>query len=507
MTGGQELQRRPEAAARRRADAAWAVLCAALALLFASTASPLYAANFWTDTNVYFTIGRGLRAGLMPYRDLFDHKGPLLYALYGLAALISERGFLGVFLLETASLAALLRLAQGLAEEHGERRWRILVPPLLALAACCSRAFDQGGSAEEFCLPALMLGLCSAVRLMRLQEGAGARRASLAFGAAAAWVFLIKYTDCGLFFGLAPCALLCVLRRRGAAAAGRACLAMLAGFALPAVPTVLWLLCRGALADCVQVYFVQNLTEYGGPAMSLAGHLRNALAYLRTQSAANPALALLTAAAVVGFPVSALVRRLPGALFEALAVPAGAGLLLLFCYWGEMAHPYYALVFAATAAAGLAWLPAAAECLLPRGWPAPAAALACALALPFACGRLCQAAPLRAVGRENMPQTAFAREMRSLSPEPTLLDLTSLDQGFYLAAGILPNCRYFADNNLETREKREAIEGYLREGRCEFVVTVWKEPGEGYEPIARMEGVFDLNDRREYTLWHRRAEP
>ena len=38
---------------------AWPLLCAALALLFASTASPLYATNFWTDTNIYFTIGRG----------------------------------------------------------------------------------------------------------------------------------------------------------------------------------------------------------------------------------------------------------------------------------------------------------------------------------------------------------------------------------------------------------------------------------------------------------------
>ena len=58
--------------------AAWPLLCAGLALVFASTASPLYATNFWTDTNIYFTIGRGMLKGLMPYRDLFDHKGPLL---------------------------------------------------------------------------------------------------------------------------------------------------------------------------------------------------------------------------------------------------------------------------------------------------------------------------------------------------------------------------------------------------------------------------------------------
>lgn len=77
-----------------------ALLCACLALLVATSSSPLYATNFWTDTNIYFTIGRGMTRGLMPYRDLFDHKGPLLFILYALGAAISDTSFIGVFALE-----------------------------------------------------------------------------------------------------------------------------------------------------------------------------------------------------------------------------------------------------------------------------------------------------------------------------------------------------------------------------------------------------------------------
>ena len=83
-----------------------ALLCACLALLVATSSSPLYATNFWTDTNIYFTIGRGMTRGLMPYRDLFDHKGPLLFILYALGAAISDTSFIGVFALEALSLAA-----------------------------------------------------------------------------------------------------------------------------------------------------------------------------------------------------------------------------------------------------------------------------------------------------------------------------------------------------------------------------------------------------------------
>ena len=101
-----------------------------------------------------------------------------------------------------------------------------------------------------------------------------------------------------------------------------------------------------------------------------------------------------------------------------------------------------------------------------------------------------------------MPQTAFAAIMRA-EDEPTLLDLTSLDQGFYLAAGITPTCRYFANNNLNTREKRDALDGYLAEGRTMFVVSCWEEPGENYGLVAEQAGVFDLNDRRVYRLYRR----
>ena len=83
-----------------------ALLCACLALRVATSSSPLYATNFWTDTNIYFTIGRGMTRGLMPYRDLFDHKGPLLFILYALGAAISDTSFIGVFALEALSLAA-----------------------------------------------------------------------------------------------------------------------------------------------------------------------------------------------------------------------------------------------------------------------------------------------------------------------------------------------------------------------------------------------------------------
>ena len=136
-----------------------ALLCATLALLIATSSSPLYAANFWTDTNIYFTIGRGMTRGLMPYRDLFDHKGPLLFMLYALGAAISDTSFIGVFILEALSLAAAVYAGWRTVSLFGEGRLTLLSMPILAAVVCCCTAFTQGGSAEEFALPALAAGV------------------------------------------------------------------------------------------------------------------------------------------------------------------------------------------------------------------------------------------------------------------------------------------------------------------------------------------------------------
>ena len=485
----------------RRAALALSVLCSVLALTVATTSSPLYATNFWTDSNLYFTIGRGMLEGLMPYRDLFDHKGPLIFLLYALGALVSDTSFFGVFLLEAASLAAMLFFAQRTVALYGRGRLTLAAIPLTAVVTVCATAFNQGGSAEEFCLPALSLALYCALRRMR--EGEACRRPArlyAAFGAAMGWVFSIKYTDCGLFFGLGLALLLYDVRVRGVRRAIASGLWMLLGMAAVVLPIGAYLAVSGVLDDMIQVYFIQNIFGYGEASMSLSAHVYNALAYLRTQSAANPAVAGLAIAGCAFTALHALHRREKGFLLEAAAVPLGAGLLLLFCYWGEMAHPYYALVFAALAPLGMIPLGVLAGKVRPR--LAGALCAAGVLAIAPLCQCLCAAVPLQGVKRADMAQTVFAGIMNE-EENPTLLDLTSLDQGFYLAAGITPSCRYFANNNLNTREKREALDEYLAQGRTMFVVSRWEDPGEHYALIAEHTSPFDLNDTRAYKLYRR----
>ena len=97
---------------------AWIVgfLTAFIVITICSRSSFLYTFNLWDDANSYFTMGKCMFRGFVPYRDLFDQKGIFLYTIYGIASLISSTTFLGVYIFEvlaaTFVCVGLLRIIQ-----------------------------------------------------------------------------------------------------------------------------------------------------------------------------------------------------------------------------------------------------------------------------------------------------------------------------------------------------------------------------------------------------------
>lgn len=58
--------------------------------------SPIYRYNFEPDELCYHTVSLGWLRGKIPYRDLFDHKGPLTYIIYMLGLLLTGRNAIGI---------------------------------------------------------------------------------------------------------------------------------------------------------------------------------------------------------------------------------------------------------------------------------------------------------------------------------------------------------------------------------------------------------------------------
>jgi len=124
------------------------LLFAAAFLFLLTKSSPLYPLNEWVDANIYFTIGKGMMRGFVPYLNLYDQKGPTAFLIYGLASLISGTSFIGVYVIETIAFSFFLFAAYRIVALYTEK-FALLVVPVCAAFILGSLSFSHGGSFEE----------------------------------------------------------------------------------------------------------------------------------------------------------------------------------------------------------------------------------------------------------------------------------------------------------------------------------------------------------------------
>lgn len=423
---------------------AWLVCfgCAAVLLLFCSGTSPLYNGHDWTDANTYLTMGRGLLHEVVPYRDLFDHKGPLLYFVYALGALLSPSGFFGIYLLQAAALGTALFFLYQTA---------LLVLEDSARAAVCTAALPiflltagiyylpanldyGGGSAEEFCIPLLAAALWLSARCeFRGHWGWGPM---LAMGVLAGCVCLIKFNLVLFWVGLLLPVFLRFLVRR----AWREFFLSLAwgalGGSISVAPYLLYGAATGSLDDFFRCYILFNRSY--AEAVSIPYLIATAAEQAYRNLATIPILLLALISLLLGL---LLLRRVP--------VLWRIGVLLAFCALGfavfcGRAMWYTLLPLLLAAFPGIAALAGA----VPKGWLSGRA---------LASGVLCLVLGAAAVANNQLVfhkdffwsdrptcQQEIAALVRSGPYEhPTLLEAGMLNRGYYNELDLIPTVYYF----------------------------------------------------------------
>ncbi len=216
------------------------------------------------DEGVFVYIGQGILEGKLPYRDLWDHKGPLIYYIDALGLWIGQHSLWGIWLVEAIVLAISLLLLYRLLRRvlGGEAA---MLGLLLWLAGF---AIVLGGNiVEEFAIPLAVLALCLGMRPVR--------RAGLRLGLLAGLGFMLRPNEIAgpvvvLLFVLGD-----DLRAGGWKAALRQALQFAGVFLLVSGGFAAYFAAGHALQDFVGAVFLFNLfyVSKGGSALSslLAG--------------------------------------------------------------------------------------------------------------------------------------------------------------------------------------------------------------------------------------------
>lgn len=519
------------------------LVSALLPLLVCSKSSPLYPFNDWPDINIFYTMGRGMLHGQVPYVDLTDQKGPYIFALAGLACVLTPGSFLGYFLVEVLSLTAFLAYSYKIIRLYTPKPavWAL---PLLSAAIVSAKSFVHGGSLEELCLGIFAYGVYTLLDFLRDEEKKPMRGSAVLINGIWAGVLLwSKFTLLGLYIGwFLTAAAIYVIRRQGRELL-RFLLLLGAGALGATLPWIIYFGFNHALTPWLKTYVWDNIFGYSAPVQQtlwekISTAVMNALRSLKEPGNRSYSLPVIAGVmAFICFParkaasgrkasfsgyrsgVKASPAIYAGRAEKAAVVFLGAG-MALGIFIGGTKHDYYGLplsVFSVFGALALVIaVGAAAERLLPRKvWERlPVLLWLAAVSGGTLCAfLLSENTYLLGVKREEMPQFRFAEQILA-SEDTSLLNYGFLDGGFYTACRQVPSVKEYCVLNLNPDVMLAEQNRYLEQKRTNWVVT-WKAfpmPEEELRSIPVLSEHYELTDylyfffegdMRTYALYRR----
>lgn len=444
-------------------------------LLFCSKSSPLYPMNDWVDVHCFLTLGKGMLNGMVPYVDLYEQKGPVLYFIYAIVAIFNQKSFFGQFMLEVVTMGLFLFYSGKIAQLYLGKQSLYVYPIQAALAAivCTTASFSHGGSVEQMCLFMFIYTLYTVINACHENRGLTTKEA-LINGILMGMIFWIKYTMLGFYLGILLFILIWYLGWvRHAKSLLRTLGWIFLGFGIVTGVVLAYFMVAGALEQMYTCYFYNNIFLYPNESeLPLMEQVNTAFRAAMDKNKLFPTYLF--------FGLAFLLINAKQRPRDLLAVSMGFYVLMITTYMGK-GYIYYALVFSAFTIFGLIAIAAALQAALktrlfrdfqiqPGLHRGLVAGLLCVYFLLLANGGTTNAY-LRDYDKYDMPQYKFADTMHLTHENPTILNFGFLDGGFYHAADSLPVCPFFCTFNVAAPDMWTTQYEVINSGKVDFVIT------------------------------------
>ncbi len=420
----------------------YSLLLSFLFLLLATKSSPLYVFNDWGDANAFFTMGKGLMNGMVPYRDLFEQKGPILYLIYGIGYLFSHQTFLGIYILEVLAFTLVLVYFYKILKLYQWEDSFYLFAPIFLTSFLTMRSFFHGGSVEEFTVPFLLMSLYHVLVLLKEDHYLSKNHYFWIDGILAGIVFWMKYTLVGFWIGYGLLFLFLFLKRKEFKKMFSFLFQYLGGMILLSIPIFIYFGIHHALGDLWYTYFYLNIFLYHAESMVQNGLLTKIgiMYYLFTTNLKNHAFysICLALGAIFLYRDKVVFKK------KKWVIPFLFIILYFFAFLGCVNYRYYFFIMSPFLVFGILWMIQYSK----KNAILKNSLLIFILPLCFFyVYAFNDNIPYLSYKKEDYAQYTFLEEIHK-KENPTLLYYGGIDAGFYLTADIIPQEKYFSKINI-----------------------------------------------------------
>ena len=222
----------------------------------------------FNDIGTMFAMADGMQHGLVPFKDLFEQRGPIMYFLHIIALQLAPATPIhGIYLVELVNFAVCYYFLYKIAA----LRWsNELIKSGLALGALIlltqSFTYNYGASPEEFCLAPNLYALYLLCRYFKRDSNyfTLTKLESFGLGLGIGWQLLIKYSNLNITGAVAILAFISTLCLKTTWSNRIKATGRLVGYAVlgAIVMFIPWLIYFGmhhAIGDFFYQYFIANL--------------------------------------------------------------------------------------------------------------------------------------------------------------------------------------------------------------------------------------------------------
>ena len=234
--------------------------CMIIALIVSTTynLSPFnqYITN--QDSSVFLYIGEKMRQGYVPYQDLFDHKGIILYFIQCLGEALPFGNFAGVWLLEIINMGATAWLLLRISELFTKKTVIKYISLVGVLMVCGFQFYSGGNYTEEWALP----WLCLAIYIFLKYLGTGSYRFSeiIWLGIGFAVVALLRVNMVTVWAAMMPVVIIKMIMERKYKDIGQCAGGFLTGLLIITIPVLIYTIVTGCLDDMITCYIIFNFS-------------------------------------------------------------------------------------------------------------------------------------------------------------------------------------------------------------------------------------------------------
>ena len=230
------------------------------------------------DSSVFLYIGKRMTEGKIPYRDLFDHKGPILYFIEYFGVKISKTDYTGVWLLEVLNILITIIFMRRLGRVVSGRDSSAFLAVLFCVGACGWKIWQGGNFTEEFALP--WITLAAVVFFPFIKTGIYRQDEIVLLGVGFAVVFLLRANMIAIWVALMPLALFFLIRDKRFSDITKCLVLFLLGIIIVMLPVFIYSLQTKSTEAMWRNYILFNISYTDGVS-SLAERLHLVLYFCK----------------------------------------------------------------------------------------------------------------------------------------------------------------------------------------------------------------------------------